>query len=521
VDEPWILAIDLGTGGPKTAAVSMRGDLLGFAFRGARTSLTPDGGATQDPEEWWSGIGDGVREILAAGGAAPDDLVGVGITGQWGSTVPVDAEGLPAGDCLLWADDRGGRFSAEVLGGPVAVFGYTPGNVLRWIRLTGGAPSPNGADPLGHQLYLRHSEPETYARTRMCLEPLDYLGLRLTGRTAATPASMILSWLTDNRPGARLRYVPDLVRRSGRDPALLPELIPTGSVLGELLPAVAGDLGLPAGVPVVAGLPDLHTAVVGSGAMHPFQGHLTISTTAWVSCEVPFKRTDVLRQVASVPGLRTGSYVVADNHETAGACLSWLRDEVICPDDSLTPRREVAYHDLCELAAGVPAGAGGVIFTPWLKGERTPVDDRTLRAAFLNVSLRTDRAHLVRAVLEGVAYNARWLLDAVERFIGRSLPTLRILGGGAASELWCRIHADVLGRRIEQVAEPMQANLRGAALFAGMALGHLTPADAAAAVKVAATYEPDPDARGVYEPMYREFTQVHGRLRGLYSRLNR
>jgi xylulokinase len=521
VGEPWILAIDLGTGGPKTGAVSLRGDILGHAFRGVRTCLTPDGGATQNPEDWWSGIRDGVREVLAAGVAAPGDVVGVGITGQWGSTVPVDADGRAAGDCLLWADDRGGRFAAAALGGPVRIFGYAPSNVIRWIQLTGGAPSPNGADPLGHQLYLRSCEPEIYARTRTCLEPLDYVGLRLTGRMAATPASMTLSWLTDNRPGAPLRYVPELVRRSRRDAALLPGLIPTGSVLGELLPAVGGDLGLPAGIPVVAGVPDLHTAVIGSGAMGLFEGHLTISTTAWISCEVPFKRTDVVRQVASVPGLRPGRYVVADNHETAGACLSWLRDAVISPNDPLTVHREVAYEDLTRLAAGVPAGAGGVIFTPWLKGERTPVDDRRLRAAFLNVSLGTERAHLVRAVLEGVAYNARWLLDAVERFAGRSLPTLRILGGGAASELWCRIHADVLGRRIEQVAEPMQANLRGAALFAAIALGRVTRCEAAAAVRVAAAYDPDPDGRAVYEPVYREFRQLHGRLRGPYSRLNR
>ena len=519
--EPWILAIDLGTGGPKTGAVSVRGELLGHAFRSAHTRFTPDGGAVQDPEEWWTGIREGVREIQAAAAAAPGDVVGVGITGQWGSTVPVDGDGRPVGDCLLWADDRGGRFSSTVLGGPVQVFGYTPSNLLRWIQITGGAPSPHGADPLGHQLYLRHCQPEVYARIRTCLEPLDYLGLRLTGRQAATPASMILSWLTDNRRGGRFGYVPELIRRSGRDAALLPELIPTGSKLGDLLPQVAEELGLPGGVPVVAGVPDLHTAVVGSGAVAPFEAHLTISTTAWISCEVPFKRTDVLRQVASVPGLSGGGYLVANNHETAGACLKWLRDSVICPHDQLTPHWEAAYDDLVRLAAGAPAGAGGVIFTPWLKGERTPVDDRTLRAAFLNVSVQTERGHLVRAVLEGVAYNARWLLEAVEHFVRRRLPTLRILGGGAVSDLWCQIHADVLGRRIEKVVEPMHANLRGAALFAAIALGRLSLADVPGLVRVGATYDPDPARQAVYEPVYREYTRLHGRLHGLYARLNR
>lgn len=517
---PWVLAVDLGTGGPKSAAVSLRGELLASAARAVDTRYGAGGAATQDPNSWWTGIRGNVHDILEAG-VAPGDLIGVGITGQWGSTVPVDDCGQPVGDCLLWADHRARSLSSKVLGGRVQLFGYRPGNILRWIQLTGGAPSPSGADPLGHELYLRHQEPQVYARTRTLLEPLDYLGMRFTGRRAATPASMILSWLTDNRPGGRHGYVTELVRRAGRDPARLPELIPTGSVLGEMLPGVASELGLPAGVPVVAGVPDLHTAVIGSGAAGPFQAHVTISTTAWIACEVPFKRTDVLRQLASVPGLRPGSYVVANNHETAGACLQWLRDAIICPPDRLGTGRPTTYDDLTSLAADAPAGSDGVIFTPWLNGERTPVDDRSLRAAFLNVSMGTDRARLVRAVMEGVAYNARWLLDAVERFVRRPLPTLRILGGGAASDLWCQVHADVLGRRIERVTEPADANLRGAGLFAAISLRRLSLADVTALVPVSDVYEPDPATRAVYEPTYQEFARLYGRLHGLYARLER
>jgi len=172
------------------------------------------------------------------------------------------------------------------------------------------------------------------------------------------------------------------------------------------------------------------------------------------------------------------------------------------------------------VAATAPAGAGGVIFTPWLKGERTPVEDRTLRGAFLNVSLTTDRPRIIRAVLEGVAFNARWLLDAVEGFVRRPLPALRILGGGASSDLWCQIHADVLGRRIERVAEPTYANLRGAALFAAMSLGKITLDDVRSLVRVTTTFEPDPDARATYEPMYAEFKRLYGQLHGVYARLN-
>ncbi|MDQ2960616.1 MAG: FGGY-family carbohydrate kinase [Candidatus Dormibacteraeota bacterium] len=512
--EPWILAIDLGTGGPKTGAVTLTGELLAHSIRSVPTDYTSRGRATQETADWWRGIREGVAALLANGVVA-EDLVGVGITGQWGSTVPVDSSGEAAGPCLLWADSRGGPYSAQVLGGLVRVVGYAPATLWHWLRLTGGAPSPHGADPLGHHLLLRHELPEIYARTATLMEPLDFLGLRLTGRRAATPASMILSWLTDNRNGGRAEYSPTLVRRSGRERALLPELLPTGGVLGGILPAVAEELGLPAGVPVVAGVPDLHTGYIGSGAVAPYAGHLSISTTAWVSCEVPFKRTDVLHQMASVPGVRRGTYLVANNHETAGLCLQWLRDSVLT-DNGETP----GYDQLTALAATAPAGAGGVIFTPWLNGERSPVEDRSLRAAFLNVSMATDRSHLVRAVLEGVAFNARWLLDAVEKFVRRDLPSLRIFGGGACSPLWCQIHADILGRPIELVAEPMHTNLRGAALFAGMSLGRLRLDDVPGRVRVVRTFEPGTEATTVYAPMYREYQRLYRRLRGTYATLN-
>jgi xylulokinase len=511
VTESWVLALDLGTGGLKTGAVSMRGELLAHAIGHLQTSYLTDGGAVQDPAEWWTRIKEGVRSVIESKKVAPGDLVAVGITGQWGSTVPVDAEGNPAGDCLLWSDTRGGPFSAKAMGGPISLFGYSPGNMLRWVQLTGGAPSPHGADPLGHELYLRNCEPQVYARTRTLLEPLDYLGLKLTGRVAATPASMILSWLTDNRPGSKPGYIPELVRRSGRDPARLPKLLPTGSVLGPVAQGVGEELGIPS-VPVVCGVPDLHTAFLGSGAVAPYEGHITISTTSWIACEVPFKRTDVIHQMATVPGLRAGAYLVANNHETAGLCLKWFKDSVTGSD---------SYEEVCADAATVPAGSGGVMFTPWLNGERTPVEDRTLRGAFLNVSLTTGRKHLSRAVLEGVAFNARWLLDAVEGFVHRPFASLRILGGGAQSDLWCQVHADILGRRLERVAEPTYANLRGAALFAAISLGRMSLDDVRGLVRVTDNFEPEPKARAVYEPMYAEFKQFYGRLHSSYARLNR
>jgi xylulokinase len=508
---PWVLAIDLGSSGLKVGAVGLDGGIVAAAQRDLVTDFPAGGGVEQDTEQWWRGIRDGVRELLVR--VDPAALIAVGITGQYASTVPVGTDGTAVGPCLMWADDRAGPLARRAYGGPAA--GYRPQAVLPWLRYTGGAPSSGGADPTGHALFLRHERPDVYAAAATLLEPVDYLGLRLTGRAAGTPASMVAWWLTDNRPGRALRYVPELVRLAGREAGKLPELLASGSRLGTITGAAAEQLCLPAGVPVVTGVPDLHAAHLAAGATDDFAAHFTISTSAWVSCAVPFKKTDIVHQIASVPGVRPGQYLVINNHETAGVCLQWLRDGILGDAVPMT------YDELVSLAAGAAPGSGGVVFTPWLRGERSPVDDRRLRAAFLNVSLGTGRADLVRAVLEGVAYNLRWLVEACDRFTGRRLEPLRVLGGGAQSDLWCQIHADVLGRRVDRVADPSVAQLRGVAAYALVALGRVSLSDVPAMVPAAERFTPDPVSVARYEPLYQSFTQVHGRLKGWYHRLNR
>jgi xylulokinase len=183
--------------------------------------------------------------------------------------------------------------------------------------------------------------------------------------------------------------------------------------------------------------------------------------------------------------------------------------------------RAPSYDELTALAATAPAGSGRVVFTPWLDGERSPVDDRLARAGFHNLSLRTTRADLARAVLEGVALNSRWLAEGVEHFVGRPLGAFRAIGGGATSALWCSIYASVLGRTIEQVADPLLANLRGAALIAGMSLRVVAPGEVRRLVPVAATHHPDPADRAVYDQLSAEFPKLYSAQRPTFARLRR
>jgi xylulokinase len=261
---------------------------------------------------------------------------------------------------------------------------------------------------------------------------------------------------------------------------------------------------------------------VGSGALADYAGHLYIGTSSWLSCHVPWKRTDLFHNQTTLPSALPGRYYIANEHETAGACLTFLDENLRLRPDGMGVEGgpDSVYQAFDALAAKAPPGAGKVIFTPWLNGERTPVDDRTVRGGFHNLSLATTQADLIRSVYEGTAYNSRWLLEAVERFARRRLPSLTFVGGGARSALWAQIHADVLDRTILQAAQPQMANVRGAALIGFVALG-LAPADGQGwRVPIAAEFAPDAEHQERYDELYRAFTELYRRTRGVYAKLN-
>lgn len=506
------LTVDLGSGGLKVGYTTLAGSVLWWHHELIPT--TYDGPAvTQDAHGWWDAVQRAARRGLAESGVAGEQVAGVAVTGQWSSVVPVDADGIPVAEAVMWNDERGARRSADLIGGPVA--GYEPRALATWLRRTGGAPNPSGQDALSHRLYLDRDRPEVHAAARWYLEPVDYLSMRFTGRAVASPMSMIASWLTDNRDLSRVGYDPALVRRSGIDASKLPPLVRSGSIIGTVRPDVAELLGIPATARVVTGAPDLHSAGLGAGCVRPFEAHLSIGTTSWVSCPVPFKRTNVLNQIAALPGIGDGQYLVANNQDNAGRCLEWFREVW-----TGWGGQAASFEEILARAGRAEPGSGGVLFTPWLTGERSTLDDRNARGGFHNVSLTTGPDELARAVLEGVAMNLRMLLEATERFVGRGLEPLRLIGGAARSDLWCQVLADVTDRRIERVADPFLSGLRGAALLLALGLGAVEAGDVRTLVPADATFVPSAATRVTFDRLYREFPRLHARNKGMFARLN-
>lgn len=514
-DQPHILAIDLGTSGPKVALVSAQGRLIGGEFESVDLFLLPDGGAEQDPEAWWGAIVAATRRTLAAN---PDhEIAAVSVTTQWSGTVALDSSGQALGNAITWMDTRGAPYVERLIGGPINIQGFDPRKARKWVQLTGGAPTDAGKDPIGHILYLRNERPDLYQQAKVFLEPKDYINYRLTGKAVASFDSIALHWLTDNRDPSAVAYSQDLLDYAELDRSVLPDLCAATEIIGGLTTTAADELGLPVETPVLAGTPDVHSAAIGSGTTADLAGSLYVGTSSWITCHVPFKKTDLAHNIASLPAPVPNRYLVANEQETAGKAIEWLAD-ILYPG---TPDRMAVYTEMNEIADGVAPGSGGVIFTPWLYGERTPVEDATLRAGFFNQSLETGRAEMIRAVFEGVAYNARWLLGVVEKFAKTRLDPIVMAGGGALSDGWAQIFADVLGRTIHQAEDPIMVNVRGAGLLGHAALGHVEWSAIPDLVPIFAARVPNTANSATYDRLYDAFRRIHKTNRRTYRKLNR
>jgi len=520
---PYILAIDLGTSGAKVALVSVHGDVVGWDFEPVQLFLLPHGGAEQDPEEWWSSILTASKRLLGKEIVPRSEIIGVCAGTHGIGTVPVDEDGKSLMRAMIWLDSRGANLVRKHVRGLISVEGFDVFRILRWLAITGGAPVRSGKDVIAHFLYLKNELPAVYEKAYKFLDVVDYIDFRLTGEYIATTDTIGISWVTDNRNPDNIHYHAGMIKDWGVDRQKLPEIKRCIDVIGNLRPDVADELGLRREVKVVAGGFDLPVAAVGSGAVEDFAAHLSISTSSFMTAHVPFKKTDLFHMIASLPCAIPGRYLLVAEQEIGGGNLTFLRDKILFHRDALLDIENPAgyFEALNEVAEKAPAGSNGLIYTPWLYGERSPVEDPWIRAAFHNISLATTRGDMIRGIFEGVALNARWILGPAEKFCGRRLDPLHVAGGGASSNLWCQIHADVLNRTVRQVKNPIQAVARGAAFLASVGMGYITFSDVSKLIQFQGIYEPNPANRSLYDERFEIFLDLYKQNKKIYERLNR
>ncbi len=521
MNEKYILTIDLGTSGPKVVLFTVHGQVVDDDFAPTGYTLLPGGGAEQDPNEWWQAIKTASLKVLSRNPQARKNIEAISVTTQWSGTVAVDKNGRSLMNAINWMDARGAAQVKKITQGVIEIEGYGIAKLWHWLRRTGGVPTRAGKDPIAHILFIKETLPDIYQKTYKFLEPKDYINLILSGQFISTYDTMTLHWLTDNRNINNIRYSDKLLSLSGIERDKLPDMVYADETIGTLRPKIAEELGLSTSVKIIAGTPDVNSAAIGSGAIKQNQAHVYIGTSSWLASFVPFKKTDIFHNIASLPSALRGKYLITNEQETAGECINYLRDHVFFHDDVLNTPTPGNYYELInELAGQSPAGSNKLIFTPWLYGERSPIEDNFVRGGFHNLSLQHTRKDMIRAVFEGVAFNNRWLLKYVEKLSGNRFEFIRFVGGGALSDLWSQILSDVLQREIHQMEKPVLVNARGAAMLAAIGLGYLSVDDISKQTKVKAVYQPQTKNTKIYDELFAEYLNIYRKNKGIYKRLN-
>jgi xylulokinase len=495
------LGMDVGTGGTRAVLVNEQGRLVASAsaehepFRVAHP-----GWAEQDPEDWWRAAQQAIREVLAA--ATNPRVEAAGLTGQMHGAVMLDKDGKVLRPSLIWCDTRT-QPQCDWLHAQFAGSSSGEGEAGRekLIELTANPALPNFT--LTKLLWVREHEPEIFAKIAHVLCPKDYVRYRLTDGYAMDVQEASGTLLLDV---AHRRWSKEVAKVAGIPESWLPELFESPEICAKISAEAAKLTGLAAGTPVAAGAGDQGAGAVGMGILEPGSVSATIGTSGVVFAATAAPTRDPHGRLHTFCHAVPGRWHVMGVTQSAGLSLRWLR-ETLAPDQS--------YDDLTAAAAKVPAGSDGLLWTPYLLGERTPHLDGTATAAFVGITATTTRAHLTRAVLEGVAYS---LQDTFTLFAELGIPVkgVRLGGGGARGPLWREIQANVYGYPCERLTAE-EGGAFGAALMAGVGAGHWRDLNAACAagITVAETIQPNPTTRRRYAEGYAGFRRVYPALKGI------
>lgn len=517
---PCVLAIDLGTSGPKAAVVSVSGEILSTARAAVETIFLPDGGVEQDPHDIWAKVKAVCAEAVARAETNADAIQAVSCSSQYSSTVPVDNHGQPLMNMIMWLDKRGETARLKKLDG-FPRNSDNPFRLLTWIRRHGLAPL-DGSLSLAHMRWIKYARPDVYAQTAAFLEPMDYVSMRLCGRATANQCTALTQLLIDNRRLDATEYDAKLVRFGLIDQEKLPQLVPVDAVVGTVLPEVAEELGLAVDTKVVTGLNDTQAGGMGTYAFQGDHAAISVGSTSVMITHVPAKKTDVFSMIFSMPSPVPDTYfVMAENGVGGGTLQSFLENLVYARDHFGALSESDQYALLQKAVDETPPGSRGLLFLPWMGGSLSPVNDPLVRGGFLNMGLDTTRSLMARSILEGVAMNLRWQRGPVERFANRRFSHFLFYGGGAESDAWCQIMADVLDTPVHQVAHPQYTTCVGAALLAFERLGHIRFKDFSATIPVRGIYEPNGSNKPVYDKLYVQFRKAFRRNRPIFRALNK
>jgi xylulokinase len=497
----YVLGIDVGTGGTRALIVDDKGRIVGSATEEHEPFASPKiGWAEQRPEDWWRATGVAVRKALTQANLRGDQISCVGFSGQMHGAVMLDAAGSVVRPALIWCDVRTEKQCQEL---------NDRIGAQRLIQLTCNPALPNFT--LTKFLWVRENEPENWKRVRHVMLPKDYVRFRLTGEHAIDVADASGTLMLDV---ANRKWSAEVLQAAEIDPALLPKVYESPDVCGKISAAGAEATGLAAGTPVVAGAGDQAAGATGMGIVTPGAVSATIGTSGVVFAATDRPALDPRGRLHTFCHAIPGRWHVMGVTQAAGLSLRWFRDNFACAPSKpgVDP-----YETLTAEAAKAPAGADGLVWAPYLMGERTPHLDGNARGVLVGLTASHTRAHVVRAILEGVAFS---LKDTFTIFDEMKVPvkSIRLGGGGARSPLWRQIQADVYNHEVE-IVEAEEGAAYGAAILAGVGAKIWPTVDAAcdAIVRVVERIKPNPANAEIVQTNYAAYRRIYPAMKSIFS----
>ena len=476
----YIIIYDFGTGSVKTCLFDISSEirLIAGSYAGYGLYVSDDGGAEQDTKEWWAALCSTTRELFTKTGVKPEEIEGMAFCSQMQGSVFVDVNGNALRRPMNYLDQKGFKEYKDCMGrGIIKVSGCSLYKLVRNL-IVNYAGSTSAKDPVWKYKWVENHEPEVFGKIYKWLDIGDYLTSRCTGRIVRTADTAFATFLYDTRKGKE-GWNKGLLKMYKVKPEHMPEIIDCTDKAGTLTAKAAAELGLVPGIPVFGGGGDTTFVNIGAGCTRPGDTHIYVGTSGWVSTFLDRQTVDIDAMITGVLSAKRGYFNYYAELETAGKCYEWALNQLALDEIGVylekkdivgscgcSVDRETVYTSLydymSEVIGKAAPGAGGVIFTPWLHGNRCPFEDPHATGMFFGLTLDTGKTEMIRAVTEGICYHLRWMLECQDKKVKTSR-VIRFCGGGALSPVTSQILADITGRTIEVVDRPQNVGSVGAA----------------------------------------------------------
>lgn len=501
----YILAHDLGTSGNKATLYTLEGVLTASVLSPYPTHYPGEGSVEQDAGDWWRAVCASTKELLETSGVSPTEIVCVSFSAQMMGCLLVDGQGQPLRRALIWADTRSSVQERRMLKQVDLQTGY---------RITGHRLSASYS--AAKLIWVHDNEPEVYQKAYKMLQAKEYIIFMLTGEFLTDYSDAGGTNLMDIE---KKQWSDDLITAFGIRAALLPELYPSAHVAGKVTDQAARACGLLAGTPVVTGGGDGSCAAVGAGIVRKGKTYNVVGSSSWVSTASEKPYFDSLMRTFNWVHLDETLYTPCGTMQAAGYSYAWFRDTLCAEERRLAALDGTSvYKAMDEMAMTSAAGAGGLLYLPYLLGERSPHWNHDARGAFVGLGISTNKADMVRAVLEGVGYNLKIILDCMEAFA--PVDEIVMIGGGTNGKLWLQILSDIWQKPLMIPEFLEEATSLGAAICGGVGVGAFPDFSVADQfIRRKDTIKPNQNNSTVYQRMYAVFCKTYEQLKPVYKEL--